>query len=277
MNTKVKNILKYWKKSIEKYNKIDDWNFHEYVSVLSGYIRNNEDDTHKDVRRLIRSLRDNVLCPNPNLEQIIQTIEKALSAMSPPAVCMFSKKVNGRMKIAGQEVRFKDETEQLFKERLRFKEGMLLRNFDIETENAKDSRKVRRIVEKRMSQAYHRRNKRTKDGDSHDVNNERYWMKRATSFQLYNIGQVENVNSLSRGLSTHWKRCYDPQIGEIVFKKKMAYSTLEEALKAIDEWNLSHPKEKRPMQAYKCSHCKKWHIGHKSEIIELIEPQNFIA
>ena len=101
MNTKVKNILKHWKKSIEKYNKIDDWNFHEYVSVLSGYIRNNENDTHKDVRRLIRSLRDNVLCPNPNLEQIIQTIEKALSAMNPPAVCMFSKKVNGRMKIAG--------------------------------------------------------------------------------------------------------------------------------------------------------------------------------
>ena len=39
MNTKVKNILKHWKKSIEKNNKIDDWNFHEYVSVLSGYIR----------------------------------------------------------------------------------------------------------------------------------------------------------------------------------------------------------------------------------------------
>ena len=63
MNTKVKIILKHWKKSIEKYNKIDDWNFHEYVSVLSGYIRNSENATHKDVRRLIRSLRDNVICP----------------------------------------------------------------------------------------------------------------------------------------------------------------------------------------------------------------------
>ena len=277
MNTKVKNILKHWKKSIERYNKIDEWNFSENVSVLSRYIRNNENNGSKDLKGLIRSLRDNILCPNPNLEQIVQTIEKALVALDPPAICMFSKKVNGRIKIAGQEVRFKGETEHLFKERLKFKEGMLLRNFDIETECAKDSRKVRRIVEKRMSQAYHRMTKRAKDGDSHEANSERYWMKRATSYQLYNIGQVENVRCLSRGLSTHWKRCYDPQTGEIVFKKKMAYSTLEEALKAIDEWYLFHPEENRPMQAYKCSHCKKWHIGHKSEIIELLEPQNSIA
>ena len=110
MNTKVKNILKHWKKSIERYNKIDEWNFSENVSVLSRYIRNNENNGSKDLKGLIRSLRDNILCPNPNMEQIVQTIEKALVALDPPAICMFSKKVNGRIKIAGQEVRFKGET-----------------------------------------------------------------------------------------------------------------------------------------------------------------------
>ena len=54
-------------------------------------------------------------------------------------------------------------------------------------------------------------------------------MKRATSFQLHNLGQVENVYGVSRTTSTHWKRSYDPITGEVVFKKKMAYSTLEEA------------------------------------------------
>ena len=52
MNTKVKNILKHWKKSIERYNKIDEWNFSENVSVLSRYIRNNENNGSKDLKGL---------------------------------------------------------------------------------------------------------------------------------------------------------------------------------------------------------------------------------
>lgn len=170
------------------------------------------------------------------------------------------KKSKGRVKLQGQGERFKGETRRLFDERLRFKDNMLLRNFDIETENPKDSRKVRRIVEKRMCQAYHRRNRRV-DYDGSQRRNEHYWMNRATSFQLYNIGQVENVGSVSRGYSTHWKREYDELTGQVVFKKKMAYSSEEEAMIAVKEWKINHLEDKRDITAYKCAICKNGILG----------------
>lgn len=267
MNITVKSILNGWKNSIEKYNKLDDWKFEEQLSSLGEYLRSNNDP--KDIVRLVHFVRDCAICPNLNIEQLLSMINKALAIekASKKSICLFTKKVNGRVKLQGQGERFKGETKRLFDERLRFKDNMLMRNFDIETENPRDSRKVRRIVEKRMCQAYHRRNKRM-DYDSSQRKNEHYWMKRATSFQLYNIGQMENVGFVPRGYSTHWKREYDEQTGQIVFKKKMAYSSEEEANKAVKEWHRIHPQDKREVVAYKCAICKKWHIGHKLELKE---------
>lgn len=265
MNTTVKSILNGWKNSIEKYNKLDTWKFEEQLSSLGKYLFNNNDS--RDIVRLVRYIRDSGICPNPNMRDLLSMIEKVLDMAntSKKSICLFTKKVNGRVKLNGQGERFKGETKRLFDERLRFKDNMLLRNFDIETENPKDSRKVRRIVEKRMCQAYHRRNKRMEYDDS-QRRNEHYWMSRATSFQLYNIGQMENVGSVSRGYSTHWKKEYDEQTGQVVFKKKMAYSSEEEANQAVMEWKRNHPEDKREVTAYKCAICKKWHIGHKSEM-----------
>lgn len=265
MNTELKSILNGWKNSIEKYNKLDTWKFEEQLSSLGKYLFNNNDS--RDIVRLVRYIRDSAICPNPNMRDLFSMIEKVLDMAntSKKSICLFTKKVNGRVKLNGQGERFKGETKRLFDERLRFKDNMLLRNFDIETENPKDSRKVRRIVEKRMCQAYHRRNKRMEYDDS-QRRNEHYWMSRATSFQLYNIGQMENVGSVSRGYSTHWKKEYDEQTAQVVFKKKMAYSSEEEANQAVMEWKRNHPEDKREVTAYKCAICKKWHIGHKSEM-----------
>ncbi len=267
MNTTVKNILKGWKNSIEKYNKLDSWRVEEQFSTMGKYLRNNDDP--REIVRLVRLIRDSAICPNPNIESLLSMICKVLDMadVSKKTICLFTKTINGRVKLHGQGVRFKGETKRLFDERLRFKSNMLLRNFDIETESPKDARKVRRIVEKRMCQAYHRQNKRLDFNDS-QRRNEHYWMDRATSFQLYNIGQVENIGSLSRGYSTHWKREYDELTGQYVFKKKMAYSTEEEANQAVKEWQRTHPEDKREITAYKCAICKKWHIGHKSEMEE---------
>lgn len=265
MNTTVKNILNGWKNSIEKYNKLDSWKVEEQFSTMGKYLRSNDDP--RDIVRLVRLIRDSAICPNPNIKSLLSMISKVLEMedVSKKSICLFTKVVNGRVKLPGQGVRFRGETKRLFDERLRFKGNTLLRTFDIETENPKDSRKVRRIVEKRMCQAYHRQNKRVNFDDS-QRRNEHYWMNRATSFQLYNIGQVENVGSVSRGYSTHWKRVYDELTGEYVFKKKMTYSTEEEAYHAVKEWQRTHLEDNREITAYKCAICKKWHIGHKSEM-----------
>lgn len=275
MNTTVKSILKGWKNSLEKYNKLDVWNFDEQLSSLGRYLRSNNDS--KDIVRLVHLIRDSVVSPNLNVKQLLYMINKVLDMtdVSVKPVCLFTKKSNGRVKLQGQGERFKGETKRLFDERLRFKGNMFLRNFDIETENPKDSRKVRRIVEKRMCQAYHRRNKRM-DYDDSQRRHEHYWMKRATSFQLYNIGQMENVGLVCRGNSTHWKKEYDEQTGQIVFKKKMAYSSEEEANEAVNEWHRANPHDLREITAYKCAICKKWHIGHKSVMEEYLEDENHV-
>lgn len=270
MNTSVVKILKSWESSLERYGKLDSWKFSENVSFLSNYLR-----THKQERQIcnqLRLIRDMAIMPSLNIESMLRYIKAYLEATAPQkdySVCLLTKRCNGRIKIEGQDARFKSETKKIFEEKLRFKGGSLLRNFDIETENAKDSRKVRRIIEKRMCQAYHRRHKNI-DGNLHD-NSRRYWMQRATAFQLYNIGQVEHVKYMSRGLSTHWKRVYDPQTGSVVFKKKMAYATREEALAAIANWYETHPEDNRTMQAYECRVCKKWHIGHKSIVLDICQ------
>ena len=275
MNTTVKSILNGWKNSIEKYNKLDSWKIEEQVSFLGRYLRSNNDPT--DIVRLVHFIRDSVVSPNLSIISLLAMINKVLdmAEVSKKSICLFSKKSNGRVKLQGQEERFKGETKRLFGERLRFKGNMFLRNFDIETETPKDSRKVRRIVEKRMCQAYHRRNKRMLYDDSLR-RFEHYWMNRAISFQLYNIGQMENVSSVCRGYSTHWKREFDEYTGQIVFKKKMAYSSEEEANKAVNEWQRTHPQDKREMSAYKCAICKKWHIGHKSEMEACVENEYFV-
>ena len=166
----------------------------------------------------------------------------------------------------GQGFRFKGQTQRLFEEKLHFKGEMFLRNFDVETESARDSRIVRRIVEKRMCQAYHRMNKGMCDGAL--SNKDRYWKRRAISFQLYNIGQVDDIHSTSRGESTHWKKMYDPQTGKVVFKKKMSYSNEGAALEAIKLWKIEHAEDNKEMAAYQCSHCHKWHIGHYANNIQ---------
>lgn len=260
METLVKNILRAWESSIENYGKIDSWKINDNFSLIGNYLRHNDDS--KEINRLVRQIRDMAIALHFN-ETLLNMIRKVLSLSADKKIipACYVIKHNGRIKKEGQESRFRGETKRIFEERLRFKDGMLLRNFDIDTESKSASRKVRRIVEKRMCQAYHRRHKR----NSNEISNkDRYWMKRATAYQLYNIGQIENVKNISRGYSTHWKRMFDPQTGETVFKKKMAYSTKEEAMEAILKWEKENPNDMHKMHAYKCNICNKWHIGHES-------------
>lgn len=268
MDTSIFKIMKCWETSLERYGKLDNWKIDVYLSRLGDFLRNKE--CGKTLFNLIRDIRDMAIRPNYNAEVLLNKIKKALSLADKEnqnPVLLMTKKHKGRVKKNGQEVRFKGETKRIFEERLNFKNGMLLRNFDIETESARESRKVRRIIEKRMCQAYHKKHRRSLEESP--SNEERYWMQRATAYQLHNIGQVEKVRFVSRGKSTHWKRMFDPQTGEVVFKKKMAYSNLEDALTAIEKWKMDHPCDKREMHAYKCANCGKWHIGHSSTMFEI--------
>ena len=62
-----------------------------------------------------------------------------------------------RKKTFGQQERYEHVTKAIFNERLKCKEDTWLRNIDITTEESWLVKKVRRIIEKRMCQTYHKR------------------------------------------------------------------------------------------------------------------------
>ena len=174
---------------------------------------------------------------------------------------MNTKRTSKRGKTFGQRERYLDVTKVIFNERLKCKDT-LIRNIDITTEDAKTSRKVRRIIEKRMCQTYHRHHKR----DFHECGNKsRHNMKRAVSYELFILGQIEDVENVSRGNSTHWKRKYDPVTKKIVFKKKYGYNTFEEAKQSAIELSKKSRRYDKAINVYKCPHCNKYHIGHESD------------
>lgn len=260
MNTEVVNVLKSWKSSIDHYGKLDNWKLSANLSVLGIYLR--AKDNNIKVMKLVKEIRDKALCSIidiPSMKELLNRFFESLNLNHSVEESRTTSKCRYTVKV-GQSFRFKGQTHRLFEEKLHFKGDMLLRNFDIETESAHDSRIVRRIVEKRMCQAYHRMNKGMCDVSL--SNKDRYWKRRAISFQLYNIGQIDDIHSTYRGESTHWKKMYDPQTGKDVFKKKMAYPNEDAALEAIKLWKIEHIEDTKEMAAYQCSHCHKWHIGH---------------
>lgn len=267
MNKEIKNILQCWHSSLSRFGKIDSWNVVENLSIIGNYLLKKEDSS--SMRSSVKSIRDSVISGSYYPQSLLHSIERILTLENKKAelpLSPFIKKKGNRVLLGGQDVRFKSETRKIFEEKLKFKKGMMLRNFDIETESHVDGRKVRRIVEKKMCQAYHRMHR--KDEAYKTSNSERYWMQRATSFQLYNIGQKEQIKGTSRGLSTHWKKQYDPLTGMYVFKKKMAYKDKTAALKAISLWKINHPNDHREISTYRCAECGKWHIGHRSRIVK---------
>lgn len=157
----------------------------------------------------------------------------------------------------GQGSRYFDITRRIHDEKLHFAKGMNLRNFDISIAAPSASRKVRRIVEKRMCQAYHRLSHAKGRTES---NRRRQDMRKAVSYQLKNLGQIDEVTQRSAG--THWKKAIDKVTGRLVLKPKQSYKTLEEALMVARDYCEHHSGEPLPMTAYKCVYCKKYHIGH---------------
>ena len=70
-----------------------------------------------------------------------------------------SMSTNKRRKTFGQQERYEHVTKAIFNERLKCKDDTWLRNIDITTEESWLVKKVRRIIEKRMCQTYHKQHK----------------------------------------------------------------------------------------------------------------------
>ena len=253
MDQIILTLLKRWESSLINFGKLDDWRIIEDYSELASFIAS---DYPKKVRYAVKECRDYAISERWDAERLLSIVQNANRILR-KRLERKAQRTNENDEVVGQSKRFKSTTRKLYNEELKCKTGTYLKDVDITIESGAMSRLVRRIVEKRMCQAYYQLNKNC----VHDGGHDRHWMKRATSFQLHNLGQIEHVSGICRSESTHWKRTNDPVTGERIFKKKLGYTTYEEAAKAALQYH-QEKGDKRPVHAYKCAFCGKWHIGH---------------
>lgn len=256
MEKKIKCMLKRWESSLITFGKIDQWKINDDFSMLGNFIASRKFD---DVKKAIRDCRDQAISETINTSFLLYKIQVANSVLDKHN-CDKSDCETRVKNVVSQSKKYSSTTKKLYKEKLRFKNGESLCNVDISLEDGKTSRKIRRIVEKRMCQAYHRLNRNHCCED----NRNRHYTKRATSFQLHNLGNIEYTSGMRRTDSTHWKKVYDVISNSYVYKSKQGYSSYEEADKAAKLYMLRHPEDKKEMTTYKCRYCDKWHIGHKT-------------
>ena len=254
MKTKIQQSLRKWEGSLRRNGHFDIANYAKISSDVEGYIRK---DRKSEVSRLLTACRDATLSPAPNNEQILKDVRHALFLIQ--AEITTEKRKSGIDVDFGQRQRYEAVTKRLYSEKLKFKGDKCLREADVTLMEGKDARKVRRIVEKRMCQEYHRHHKG--QSEYRGSGRTRHEMDRAVSYELYNLGQLDGYTN-KRESGTHWKKVIDYSTGEYVMKKKVEYDTLEEALLNIELYRYAHPDDHRPMNAYYCEHCHHYHIGH---------------
>ena len=237
MKNEIKQILRKWEGNLRRNGSMDVTRFSQVSNEIDNYIRANK---NSKVARLLASCRDSTLSPSPDNDKILNNVRHALF--------LIQKEINDEKREMGFDVdlgqrqRYEAISKKLYSEKLKFRGNKSLREADITLMEGRDSRKVRRIVEKRMCQEYHKQH------------------KNRSSYR-----QSGNGYSNQRESGTHWKKIVDYSSGEYVMKKKVEYATIEEAQLHIELYKFAHPNDKRPMQAYYCEHCGHYHIGHGRE------------
>lgn len=254
MKSEIQQILKKWEGNLRRNGSLDVAQYSRVSSEVDGFIRSNK---KSQVARLLADCRNSMLSPAPDGEKILKNVRHALF--------LIQKEINDEKRELGIDVdlgqrqRYQAVSKKLYMEKLKFQDNSSLREADVTLMEGKDSRKVRRIVEKRMCQQYHRHHKQY--STYRTSGKARHEMDRAVSYQIFNLGQLDGYSN-KRESGTHWKKVMDYSTGKYVMKKKVEYATLEEAQLHIELYQFAHPHDKRPMQAYYCEHCGHYHIGH---------------
>ena len=254
MRTRIQRSLRKWEGGLRRNGQFDVTSYARISGDIEGYIRKGK---NQKVSRLLAGCRDSLLSNSPDNERILKDVRHALFLIQSEQI--EERREQGYDVDLGQRQRYEAVTKRLYTEKLKFKDGQSLREADVTLMDGKDARKVRRIVEKRMCQEYHRQNKGASNYRS--TAKTRHGMERAVSYEIFNLGQMDG-RSNKRGSGTHWKKVVDFSSGEYVMKKKVEYETVEEARLHIELYKIAHPNDHRPMHAYYCEHCGHYHIGH---------------
>ena len=257
-NKKMIAILKKWESNLEKYGKLDEWTkIRDYQCLSAGLKRT------KNARNLL----DYCLVQEPKTQLLLLYIKGTQEDIigMPLAVAAVSTRKRERF----GDFDYTYARKRMYDERLKCADRRALCSIDIDLEDKCTERLVRRIVDKRMGQAYHREKKSSRFSEL--GNEKRFNTRHATSFQLHNMGIIECNGDSHRDRYTHWKRVYDEAAQKMVLKPKAGYATKEEAQAAIQLYRALHPEDKSKMSIYKCAYCGKYHIGHDRVFRSILE------
>lgn len=249
-------IFNRWLKMLISYGKLDDTSLQDDFTVIAKVVKSHE--TKKGIRRAVQRCRDYALAETMRITDFVSSLTSALNHLCNAQESKEVRKIKKAYADQGMTEKYRPLSKRLAREKIR-KIGREVIYTDCHTDDAETTRLVRRIVEKRAAQEAH------KNAGKHDreTNRYRHSMQRAISFNLYNKRYTEYDAEL-RAPGTHWKVGTHNSKGKKVLIAKFSYNTYEEAVEACTRYMMVHPEDPRPMSAYKCDYCGKWHIGHTS-------------
>ncbi len=248
-------IFNRWLKMLTSYGKLDETTLQDDFTAIAKVVKSHE--TKKDIKRAVQRCRDYALATIMRISDFVRSLTSALNLLCKAQENKEVRKIQKARADQGMTERYRPLSKRLAKEKIR-KIGREVIYTDRHTDNAETTRLVRRIVEKRAAQEAH------KNAGKHDreTNRYRHSIQRAVSFNLYNKRYAEYDAEL-RAPGTHWKVQTHNSKGRKVLVAKFSYNTYEEAVEACTRYMIAHPEDPRPMSAYRCDYCSKWHIGHE--------------
>ena len=248
-------IFNRWLKMLTSYGKLDETTRQDDFTAIAKVVKSHE--TKKDIKRAVQRCRDYALATIMRISDFVRSLTSALNLLCKAQENKEVRKIQKARADQGMTERYRPLSKRLAKEKIR-KIGREVIYTDRYTDDAETTRLVRRIVEKRAAQEVH------KIAGKHDreTNRYRHSIQRAVSFNLYNKRYTEYDAEL-RAPGTHWKVQTHNSKGKKVLVAKFSYNTYEEAVEACTRYMMAHPEDPRPMSAYKCDYCGKWHIGHE--------------
>ena len=144
MTSEIKTVLVRWEKSVKRSNSLDKWSLDEDFNKLSSFIRNTKD---KSLKAAISRCRNLAIKNNLDYECLTRALDSALRILADRTNSLYSDNVD--LYKIGQRERYHDITKSISKEKIKCCESKYLRNLDITIMDPKESRMIRRIVEKK--------------------------------------------------------------------------------------------------------------------------------
>lgn len=252
--TNLTYIFNRWLKMLTSYGKLDESGLDDDFTAIAKVVK--AGGVKKDIKRAVQRCRDYALSEFAKIEDLIRSLTTALKVLCKAQENKAVKRIEKSYADQGMTEKYRPLTKRLAREKIR-KIGKEVTSTDWHTDDIETTKLVRRFVEKRATQAVHK-NTRKRD---RETNRYRQSVRRATSLCLYSKRHTEYDAQL-RAPGTHLKVVNQNCKEKKVLAAKFSYNTYEEAVEACNRHMMYHPDDIRPMSAYKCDHCGKWHIGH---------------